>query len=89
MSITILHNPDDEASRRLVESLGVELPAGTDVTVTVDNTPVRIVSDHAAACAVQAQFPGYPTLVYAPGESVHVLPFPADWQACLDYMAAL
>jgi len=86
MSITILHSPFNEASLTFLATLGIA-PQGEDVTVDINGTAVRVVSNHELAAGIAA-FGDYPALVYAPGEAVYVLNRPASWQECLDFMAA-
>lgn len=63
MDIILLHTPLSAASRDFLASLGVTIPEGDDVTVTIGTDTVRIVSNHAAAVALCPAFPGYPSVV--------------------------
>ena len=86
MSITILHSPFNEASRAFLAALGF-VPQGDDMTININGTAVRIVSNHEVAAGI-AGFGDYPALVYAPGEAVYVLNRPESWQQCLAFMDA-
>ncbi|MGE4539196.1 MAG: hypothetical protein AB7D37_19175 [Desulfovibrio sp.] len=87
-NITILHSIFSPASRALVASLGVEVPAGNDVTVAVGDDTVRIISDHAKAVGVCPAFPGYPTAVVGEGDAQRILPFPTAWEEVATWAAA-
>ncbi len=87
MIITILHDPNVEASRRLLASLGVAIPEGDDVTVTVASDTVRIVSTHGLAVGVCPAFPGYPVALVGEGEAQRMMPFPDSWAAVLEWAA--
>jgi len=87
MHITILHNPMSFASRDFLAVLGVAIPAGDDVTVTIGSDTVRIVSDHAAAVAFCPAFPGYPVALTDEGEARRMLAFPATWEAVTTWAA--
>jgi len=86
MSITILHSPFNEASRAFLAALGIA-PQGDDVTVDINGTAVRVVSNHELAAGI-AGFGDYPALVYSPGEAVYVLNRPESWKQCLDFLDA-
>lgn len=85
MNITILHNPLSADSRALIEGLGVAIPEGFDVTVTIGEDTVRIISDHGSAVGVCPAFPGYPTVLVSEGEGQRILAFPADWVAAREW----
>ncbi len=87
MNITILHDPNVEASRHLLASLGVAIPGGDDVTVAVESDTVRIVSTHGLAVGVCPAFPGYPVALIGEGEAQRMLPFPDSWAAVLEWVA--
>ncbi len=87
MSITILHNPLSADSRALIASLGVAVPDADDVTVTVGEDTVRIISDHVVATGVCPAFPGYPTVLAGEGAAQHLLTFPASWEAAKTWAA--
>ena len=76
---TILHDPLSTASRDFLASLGLMIPEGDDVTVTIGTDTVRIVSDHATAVALCPAFPGYPVALIGDGETRRMLAFPASW----------
>jgi hypothetical protein len=88
MNITILHSPFSPDSRALVESLGVTIPEGNDVTVTVGTDTVRIVSDHDTAVGVCFHFGGYPTALVESGGVTYQLAFPASWTAVTAWAAS-
>lgn len=79
MDIIILHNDAVAASRALVEVLGVTIPEGDDVTVTVGADTVRIISKHALAVGVCPSFPGYPAAAVTVDGKQCVLAFPTSW----------
>ena len=87
MDIILLHDPNVEASRRLLASLGVVIPEGDDVTVAVEPDTVRIVSTHGLAVGVCPAFPGYPAALVGEGEAQRMLPFPDSWAAVLEWAA--
>lgn len=87
MNIVILHNPLSADSRALVDNLGVAIPEGEDVTVTIGEDTVRIVSDHTAAVGVCPAFPGYPVVIVGEGAAQRMLPFPGSWAAVTAWAA--
>ncbi len=87
MNIVILHNPLSADSRALVESLGVTIPEGEDVTVAVGEDTVRIISDHNLAVGVCPAFPGYPVAIMGEGAAQRMLPFPVSWAAVTAWAA--
>ena len=82
MDITILASDQVEASRSLLAALGVALPEGTDVTVTVGNDTVRILREGQTAYTA---YPGYPTVIVGEGDEERMLPFPVSWAAAVDW----
>lgn len=88
MGVLILHSSFEAASRALIESLGVTLPDGPDVMLSVNGVGVRVVSDHERCVEVNPQFRAYPTLVYTSGARVFTLDTPASWPQCLEFIAA-
>lgn len=87
MDIILLHSEMAAASRNLLASLGVAIPEGDDVTVTVGTDTARIISKHALAVGVCPAFPGYPAAVVGEGEAQRMLPFPDSWAAVLEWAA--
>lgn len=87
MHITILHSPFSADSRALIDSIGVAIPDGGDVTVEVGSDTVRIVSDHDQAVAVCPAFPGYPVALVGEGDARRILAFPAGWEAVTAWAA--
>lgn len=87
MHITILHSPYSADSRALLDSMGVPIPDGGDVTVEVGSDTVRIVSDHDQAVAVCPAFPGYPVALAGDGEARRILAFPATWEVVTAWAA--
>lgn len=85
MNIILLHDPLSAASRDFLAGLGVTIPDGDDVTVTVGEDTVRIISDHGTAVGVCPAFPGYPTVLMSEGEGQRILAFPADWIAAREW----
>ena len=81
MHIIVLHNPLSQASQDFLVTLGVTIPEGDDVTVTIGTDTVRIVSDHDACVALCPAFPGYPLALVGDGENQRMLAFPDDWAA--------
>lgn len=79
MDITLLHAPLSAASRRFLASLGVTIPEGTDVTVTIGGDTVRVVSGHDACVAVCPAFSGYPAAVVVVDGQQYVLDHPSTW----------
>lgn len=79
MNIILLHDPLSAVSRAFLTSLGVTIPEGDDVTVTIGSDAVRIVSGHDACVGVCPAFPGYPTAVVEASGQQYVLAFPASW----------
>lgn len=84
---TILHDPLSSASRDFLATLGVTIPEGDDVTVTIGTDTVRIVSDHAAAVTLCPAFPGYPVALVGDGEARRMLAFPTSWDAVTAWAA--
>jgi hypothetical protein len=87
MDIILLHSATVAESRALLASLGVAIPEGGDVTVTMGADTARIISKHAQAVGICPAFPGYPAAVLGEGETQRVLPFPASWAAVLEWAA--
>ena len=87
MEILILHNSQLAESRALLASLGVDIPEGDNVTVTVGDDTVRIVSGHGMAVGVCPAFPGYPAALVGEGEAQRMLPFPDSWATVLEWAA--
>ena len=87
MNIILLHNSLSAASRDFLATLGVTIPEGDDVTVTIGTDTVRIVSDHAAAVTLCSAFPGYPVALIGDGEDRRMLAFPASWDAVAAWAA--
>ena len=85
MDIILLHSDMVAESRDLLASLGVAIPEGDDVTVTVETDTVRIVSKHALAVGVCPAFPGYPAALVGEGEAQRLLTFPDSWAAVLEW----
>ena len=84
MDITILASEYVEASRNLLASLGVAIPEGRDVTVSVGGDAVRILHE---GQSVYRAFPGYPTVIVGGGDGERMLPFPDSWTAVLEWAA--
>ena len=82
MDITILASDQVEASRNLLAALGVALPEGTDVTVTVGNDTVRILREGQTAYTA---YPGYPTVIVGGGSEQRMLFDPVSWMAVLEW----
>jgi len=89
MNIIMLHSNLSADSRALVASLGVAIPEGDDVAVTVGSDTVRIISDHSAAVGICLAFPGYPTALIGEGETQRMLPFPSSWGAVVAWAGAV
>ena len=87
MNITLLHNPMSFTSRDFLAVLGVAIPAGDDVTVTIGSDTVRIVSDHAAAVALCPAFPGYPLALVDVGGVQYQMAFPTSWASVTAWAA--
>ena len=87
MHITILHDPMSAASRDFLTTLGVTIPEGDDVTVTIGTDTVRIVSNHEACVALCPAFPGYPVALTGESEAQRMLAFPTTWAAVADWAA--
>ena len=79
MKITILHDNLSLESRDFLAALGVTIPDGDDVTVTIGTHTVRIVSGHDACVSLCPAFPGYPTAVVDADGVKLQLPFPTCW----------
>jgi hypothetical protein len=79
MDIILLHSAMVAQSRDLLASLGVAIPEGDDVTVTVVSDTVRIISKHKLAVAAIPAFPGYPTAALTVDGKQYVLQFPTSW----------
>ena len=84
---TLLHDPLSAASREFLATLGVTIPEGNDVTVTIGTDTVRIVSGHDACVSLCPAFPGYPVALIGDGEAQRMLAFPATWAAVADWVA--
>ncbi|WP_235669642.1 hypothetical protein [Solidesulfovibrio carbinolicus] len=76
---TILHDPLSAASRNFLATLGVTIPEGDDVTVTIGSDTVRIVSGHDACVARCPAFPGYPLALVERDGVQDQLAFPTSW----------
>ena len=87
MDIILLHSAMVGTSRDLLASLGVAIPEGDDVTVTVGSDTVRIISKHVLAVGVCPAFPGYPTAAVTVDGKQYVLAFPATWAAVTAWAA--
>lgn len=85
MDITLLHSAQVEASRAIVEELGLD--AGTvDSTVTKDGHTVRVVGNHALAVAVCRNFSAYPAIVVRDGEAQRAKSPVASWAECTQFV---
>ncbi|WP_129350531.1 hypothetical protein [Solidesulfovibrio carbinolicus] len=87
MNIILLHNSLSAASRDFLAALGVPIPEGDDVTVTIGTDTVRIVSGHDACVALCPAFPGYPVALIGESEAQRILAFPASWDAVAAWAA--
>lgn len=87
MDIILLHTPLSAASRDFLTTLGVTIPEGDDVTVTIGTDTVRIVSNHEACVALCPAFPGYPVAITEREGTQYQLAFPASWDAVTAWAA--
>jgi hypothetical protein len=81
MGIILLHSAQVEASRAILQELGLD--AGTvDSTATRDGRAVRVVGKHALAVAVSPNFSAYPAIVVRDGGSLRVKSPVGSWAEC-------
>lgn len=85
MDITILHDPLSAASRDFLADIGVTIPDGKDVTVTIGDDSVRIISDHIIAFKILPAFPGYPIAIVTKDSKQNVYAFPKTWSKVIDF----
>lgn len=87
MNVIILHDHLSAASRDFLAALGITIPEGDDVTVTIGPDTVRIVSDHDACVALCPAFPGYPLALVERDGVQQQLAFPTSWNEVADWAA--
>lgn len=87
MNITVLHSDMSSASVDFLKTLGVPIPQGEDVSVSVDGHSVRVVSGHDACVSVCKTFPGPPFVIAIDGETERYLAFPQTWNDVVSWLS--
>jgi hypothetical protein len=86
MEIILLHSAMVEASRKIVQALGLDELNVVDETTFVDGKVVRVVGKHSLAVVICPNFSAYPALVVTEEGAARVKSPVDSWVDCLDFI---